>query len=55
MPKKLTYGFVKEQFEKEGCVLLSLDYKGNRQPLKNLKLLGCLGSKVKKHIMTQNF
>jgi group I intron endonuclease len=36
MSKRLTYGFVKEQFEKEGCILLSLDYKGNRQPLKYL-------------------
>jgi hypothetical protein len=33
MPKKLTYEFVKEQFENEGYELLSKEYKNNKQKL----------------------
>ena len=33
MPKKLTIEFVRQQFEKEGYILLSSEYKNNRQKL----------------------
>ncbi len=33
MPKKLTYNFVKESFEKEGCTLLSKEYKNAKTKL----------------------